>query len=347
MPTITKRGDRYQVRVRRRGHAAQSATFRTKAAAERWARSIESGVDEGRHMPDAEARRLTLGDALARYARDVTPKKRGSARELQRIAVWRQHHLAARPLVELRAADLAVWRDARIATGSGPNTIRLELALLSNLFNVARREWGLPGLPNPVEDTTKPSTAGTARTRRLKPGEEARLLWAARRGPRWLAPVIILAIETAMRRSEFCGLRDDMIDGAIAHLPKTKNGEARDVPLSPRAQTALARIRKAHGGALRLPAGDTVSHAFGDAAERAGCVNLHLHDLRREGTSRLFDLGLSIPEVATITGHKTWAMLAVYTKPRVADLAAKLAAKKNPPSEPGGHERGPTAVARP
>lgn len=76
MPTITKRGDKYQVRVRRRGHAAQSATFRTKVAAERLARPIESGVDEGRHMPDAEARRLTLGDALARYARDVTPKPR-------------------------------------------------------------------------------------------------------------------------------------------------------------------------------------------------------------------------------------------------------------------------------
>jgi len=116
VPTITKRCDRYQVRVRRRCHAAQSATFRTKAAAERWARSIESGVDEGRHMPDAEARRLTLGDALARYARDVTPKKRGSARELQRIAVWRQHHLAARPLVELRAADLA----AKLAAKKGP-----------------------------------------------------------------------------------------------------------------------------------------------------------------------------------------------------------------------------------
>lgn len=165
--------------------------------------------------------------------------------------------------------------------------------------------------------------------------------------PRWLPPLIILAIETAMRRGELVSLRDDAIDGDIAHLPKTKNGEARDVPLSPRALVALGRIRKAQGGTLRLPAGDTVSHAFGDAAARAGCANLHLHDLRREGTSRLFDLGLSIPEVATITGHKTCAMLAVYTKPRVADLARKLAAKKSPPGEPGRREGAIEGSARP
>ncbi|MGD9599944.1 MAG: tyrosine-type recombinase/integrase [Steroidobacteraceae bacterium] len=332
MPTITRRGDKWQAKVRRRGHATQSATFRTKAAAERWARGIESGVDDGQPTHTAEARRLTLGDALARYARDVTPKKRGSTRELQRVDAWRRHHLAGRLLVDVRASDLAAYRDARLAVGKSSNTIRLELALLSNVFTVARREWGLPGLPNPVADTAKPSTIGTARTRRLKPGEEARLLWAARRGPRWLAPLIILAIETAMRRGELVGLRDSMVDGNVASLPMTKNGQPRRVPLSPRALVALARIRKAQGGALRLPLGDGVSHAFTAAVRAAGCAGLRFHDLRREGTSRLFERGLSLPEVASITGHLTWSQLAVYTKPRAEDLAIKLAAKKSPPA---------------
>lgn len=89
MPTITRRGDKWQAKVRRRGHATQFATFRTKAAAERWARQIETGVDDGRPTHAADARRMTLGDALARYARDVTPKKRGSTRELQRVKIWR------------------------------------------------------------------------------------------------------------------------------------------------------------------------------------------------------------------------------------------------------------------
>lgn len=347
MASITRRGDHYQAKVRRRGHPTQSATFRTKAAAERWARKIETGVDDGRPSHSADAKRLTLADALDRYARDVTPKKRSSVRELGRIKAWKAHHLAQRLLVEVRAADLAAYRDARLAVGAAANTIRLELALLSNVFTIARREWGLPGLPNPVVDTSKPSTIGTARTRRLKAGEEARLLWAARRGPRWLAPLIILSIETAMRRGELVSLRDGMIEGDVVTLPITKNGHPRRVPLSPRAQVALARIRKAQGGKLMLPRGDGITHAFTAAVRAAKCTGLRFHDLRREATSRLFERGLSLPEVASITGHLTWAMLAVYTKPRAEDLVRKLATKKSPPSEPGRREGAIEGSARP
>src|SRR5208282_6819713 len=59
--------------------------------------------------------------------------------------------------------------------------------------------------------------------------------------------------------------------------------------------------------------------------ERALIENLHFHDLRHEATSRLFEKGLAIQEVAAITGHKTWAMLKRYTHPRPEDLLRKLA----------------------
>lgn len=121
----------------------------------------------------------------------------------------------------------------------------------------------------------------------------------------------------------------------MASLPMTKNGHPRRVPLSPRAQVALKRIRKAQGGTLALPRGDGVSHAFAAAVRRAGCPGLRFHDLRGEATSRLFERGLALPEVASITGHLTWAMLAVYTKPRAEDLVRKLATTKKDP--PGMH----------
>ncbi len=330
MPTIIKRGDRWQARVRRQGYPPQSDTFRTKAAAERWAREVEAKMDAGGFQAvTVEARRMTLGEALTRYATEVTPRKRGSTRELQRVEAWRAHQLAARPLANIKPDDLAAHIRDREAEGCGPNTIRLELALLSHVFTVARKRWGMAGLANPVKDTDKPSTAGTARARRLKPGEEARLLQACEAGPAWLSPLVLLAIETAMRRGELASLTDDMIEGPIAHLPKTKNGDARDVPLSPAAQDAIEAIRKAQGGRLAMPAAVTMTHAFIDATKAAGLADLHFHDLRREATSRLFERGLGIQEVAAITGHRTWAMLAVYTKPRAEDLAAKLA-KKSP-----------------
>lgn len=337
MPTIIKRGDRWQARVRRRGYPPQSDTFRTKAAAERWARDVEAKMDAGGfEVVTIEARRLTLGDALDRYGREVTPRKRGGTRELQRVEAWRARPLAARLLASIKPDDLGAHIRDREAEGCGPNTIRLELALLSHVFTVARKRWGMAGLLNPVKDTDKPSTAGTARTRRLKPGEEAKLLQACEAGPAWLAPLVTLAIETAMRRGELAGLTDDAIAGAIAHLPKTKNGDARDVPLSPAAQAAIEAIRKAQGGRLVMPAAITITHAFIDATKAAGLADLHFHDLRREATSRLFEHGLGIQEVAAITGHRTWAMLAVYTRPRVEDLARKLAEKSPPGANPAG-----------
>lgn len=337
MASIEFRAGKWRARVRRRGHAQQSETFRTKAAAERWARKVEAEQDEGHQAPAAEAKRMTLADALDKYLAEVTAEKRGAAQEGYRVALWKKQAIAARPLADVTPSDVAAFRKARKAAGKSPNTIRLELALLSNLFTVARTEWKMARLPNPVADTKKPSTVGTARTRRLRPGEEAKLLWACRAaGPAWLVHLVVFAIETAMRRGEIVAMRDAWIDGAIVNIPTTKNGEPRRVPMSPRAQAALRRLRRAMGGGLdAMPSRFTVSIYFRRAADRAGLTDLHLHDLRREGTSRLFELGLAIPEVAAITGHKTWSMLQVYTKPRAEDLAAKLAHKKSPPGEPG------------
>lgn len=70
---------------------------------------------------------------------------------------------------------------------------------------------------------------------------------------------------------------------------------------------------------------DEVSHRFAECCRAAGVAGLHFHDLRHEATSRLFEAGLSLPEVASITGHRTWAMLRRYTHPRAEDLARRLA----------------------
>ena len=57
---------------------------------------------------------------------------------------------------------------------------------------------------------------------------------------------------------------------------------------------------------------------------RAGLVDFRFHDLRHEALSRFFEMGLSIPEVALISGHKDVKMLMRYTHLRAKDLARKL-----------------------
>lgn len=322
----------FRARVRRRGHPARSATFPNRAEAEAWARRIEAAMDRGDYQDTTEAQRTTLGEALDRYLREVTPGKRGAPQERNRIAALKRHKLAARSLLGLRGADLAEYRDARLETVAA-STVRLELAVLGHLFTIARTEWGMEGLRSPLQAIRKPQ-APRGRDRRLAPaqgddeGEEARLLAAC--GPR-LRSVVILVLETAMRRGELAGLRWDQVDleRRVARLELTKNGDAREVPLSRRAVAeleALRQVRRLDGWVLGppLPTAEWMTRGFTRAAAAAGCPGLRFHDLRHEATSRLAERGLGVHEIAAITGHKTLAMLARYMHLRAADLAEKL-----------------------
>jgi integrase len=235
---IIKRGERWQAKVRRKGHPPQSETFRTKGLAEKWARDVEAQIDAGKFAPaPREARETTLDEALARYLRDVTPTKKTPRPEELKISALRRHPIAARPLAAIRGADVAALRD-ELAQRLAPSTVRLYLAIVSHLFNVARREWRFEGLANPVDDVTKPSLVGRTRRRRAQGDELARILRAAREvGAAWAPAAIELAVETAMRRGELLRLEWAHIDlgTAVAYLPDTKNGEPRHVPLTPTA----------------------------------------------------------------------------------------------------------------
>jgi integrase len=204
--------------------------------------------------------------------------------------------------------------------------------VIGHLFEVARREWGIP-VANPVKDIKAPAE-NKARDRRLQPelggqeSEEARLLNACReaRNP-YLLPIVRLALETAMRQGELISLRWENVNlvRRTAHLPDTKNGEARTVPLSTIAVESLRSLpRNLNGQVFGGLTGQAVQQSFVRAVRRAGIEGLRFHDLRHEATSRLFERGLNIMEVASITGHKDLRMLRRYTHLRAEDLAKKL-----------------------
>lgn len=328
MASIKPHGTGWQARIRRRGYPQQTKTFRHKANAEKWARDVERAMDAGQFIAGArEAERVTLGEALARYLREVTAKKRSANPERLKIEKLRTHDLATRFMSTLRAHDFAALRDELEERDLAPSTVRLYLAPLSHLYTVARTRWGMEGLLNPLRDVAKPSSMSGARDRRLRDGE-LDLLLLAEGSPPWLPAVITLSIETAMRRGEIASLHDGCIVGRVARLARTKNGTARSVPLSPDALAAIATLRQIGGGSLRMPAADSMTRAFSDACTTAGIEDLRLHDLRHEATSRLFEAGLGIQEVAVVTGHKTWAMLKRYTHPKAEAIAAKLARQK-------------------
>ncbi len=346
MATFTNRGDyQWQAKVRRKGYPPQSKTFDTKAEAEAWAREIESGMDRGTFVSRTEAEGTTLREGLERYSREITPRKKGAKQELVRIRRWQASVLGERPLASIRGADMAKFRDACRAEGKAENTIRLELLLLHHFFGIARKEWGMESLDNPVAKISLPKGSNT-RERRLQPKEFEYLTSALRASSQPIAePITKFAILTAMRQGEILGLHWDAIDfkKRTAFLSDTKNGDSRIVPLSTKAIEVLKEMARPVAGAKVFNISqDCLTKAFARSCkagrakylqdcEEAGDTpipgfleDLRFHDLRHEATSRLFEMGLEIMEVASVSGHKSLAMLKRYTHLRAEELAKKL-----------------------
>jgi integrase len=271
MATIRRRGATWQVQCAARG-SQRSRTFRLKGDAELWGRQQEAEIDRGELPVDTRVLRShTLADLLERYGATVVPQKRAADRERYMIRVVLRHPLAQLSLHRLTPAEIARYRDDRLAVVSG-DTVRRELAIVRHCLEVARREWGFVLPSNPVHQVKLPRP-NNPRDRRAAAGELERLLAACETtGSRWLPAVIQLAVETGMRRSELLAMRwhDVDLEGRTVRLRNTKNGHPRTVPLSPR---ALEIIRDAPR------VGDAVF------AVSANAVRLAWERLKRRGGS--------------------------------------------------------------
>jgi integrase len=232
----------WKATIRRVGWPTAAKTFRTKRDAEDWARRTEDEMVRGVFIQRAPSEKTTVADALDRYKREIVPTKKPST---QRREGARIRELKARFEIYSLAAvtpDLVGrYRDDRLAQGKANNTVRLELALLGHLFNVAIKEWHIGLIFNPVSNIRKPSP-GEGRNRRLSGREQTVLLAAvdAHSNP-MLGWIVRLAIETGMRQSEILGLRRGQVDldRRVVRLTDTKNSAARTVPLTKLAASVL------------------------------------------------------------------------------------------------------------
>jgi integrase len=325
MATIRKRGSRWQAQVRRLDSQPISKSFSTKAEAALWARDVERSIDRAELPANSKVlQSVRLADLITRYETEITAKKRGAAQERYKFRVIRAHAISDLPLSKLSPSAICAFRDDRLRQVQG-GTVRRELALLQHCLEVSRREWGTPIRTNPVQSINLPGPS-KARDKRLEEGDSAKLQAAIGSVHAWyLRPLIELAIETGMRRGELLSLlwADVSLKKRIAHLPNTKNGHSRTVPLTSKAVAALRklpqtdiRIFPVKGNAVRL--------AWSRLRKRAGLRDLRFHDLRHEAVSRFFEMGLSIPEVALISGHRDTRMLMRYTHLKPESVVMKL-----------------------
>lgn len=311
--------------IRLAGHAPESRTFDTRAEAKAWAELREEDLRLGR----LSSRSATLGEAMRRYARDVSPTKRGARWERLRLNALLSWDRTRKTIASLTPNDVAAWRDARLREVS-PATVAREMNLLRSVLEMARKEWGLIR-DNPMNDVRRP-TQPPARRRRVSQDEAERLcaalgyVWPTKpaNASQRVALAFLFALETAMRSGEIVGLvpADVHLRERYVNLPRTKNGDARQVPLSPQAVKILQLLRDS------VPVFGLTSAIrdalFRKARKRAWLEDLHFHDARAEAIWRL-SKKLDVLQLARAVGHRDIRSLMLYYAESATDLAKRLA----------------------
>lgn len=319
MATIRKLRNKWQAQVRIKGHKPQAKSFTLKSDAQAWARVVEAEIQQGLFIDTSVAESMTVGDAIERFLQGITDSnKQAIERSTARPVVA---HLGAVSLFNLTNQHLAEFRDSQLQK-VGPTTVVHRLSLLSKVLKIAAQEWNVP-FPKGIPSVRKPKRPN-GRDRRLLDGEFELLQEALSETP-VVQKVVAFAVETAMRRGELVKMKWEHVDlkKRTLHIPETKTGVPRDVPLSGVAVEVLMSIRRVGDLVFNIRP-DSVSQAFERACKRAGIEGLRFHDLRHEATSRFFEKGLNTMEVATITGHKTLEMLNRYTHLRASDLVSRI-----------------------
>lgn len=319
MASFKKTANGWQAQVARKG-IRKSKILPTKQEARDWAARQERLILEGQ----AGHSDATLSDAFDRYANEVSPKKRGERWEVIRLKKFKRLSIAGKRISEIEPKHIAEWRDEALKT-LAPASVHREMELMSGVFAVAKREWGWVGA-SPMEGVKRPPK-GPPRDRRVQPCELEALTIAAgddlSTATARTFHAFLFAIETAMRSGELVGLEWKHIDLAsrVAHLPMTKNGSARDVPLSREAVRllkALPRMDPVFG--LTSQQRDILWRKVRD---RAGVKDLRFHDARHEAITRLARK-LDILDLARMVGHKNISQLQTYYNATAAEIAERL-----------------------
>lgn len=280
----------------------------------------------------------TLAEALARYCTQVSILKKGYAQEKYRIEQICRSFLGAKVTREVTSIDIATYRDQRLNTPNpktgrplSTSTVRLEMSLLSNFFDICRIEWGLCE-SNPCANVRKPKPS-PGRERRLTAREEKLILrYCHAHSNQELYSIVVLALETAARQGEILALSWEHINlkSRVAHLPETKNGTKRDIPLSVRARDALIRLGVKSRGRVFSYTANGLKSTWRFMLNKLDIQDLHFHDLRHDAISKFFELGsLDMMEVAAISGHKSLSMLKRYTHLKAQRLVRKLEGHKS------------------
>lgn len=327
LPKPRKRGESYQIEIMIAGKR-YSATRDTAAECTKWASQKilehKAGLLENAKKPKT----ITFSELLTLYHDKVGKFKSSARNEIVFIRAFLRDFtsLAEMPIRDITAKELTDWRNKRLASVS-TGTVRREIAYFSSVMSYAVRELFAIS-ENPFNRLVKPSMP-KPRNRRITDSDIQAVLTAGNytqgdtptQTQQYVVWCFLFAIHTAMRRGEILGIKKADIKDGYIHLPKTKNGDARNVPLTPQAKQMLSWIN--HDGDKLIPFDENAfKKSWLRVQKKAALDDLNFHDTRHEAISRFVkDLGLPVETLAKVTGHKDIKTLVnTYYNPTIGEL---------------------------
>ena len=322
MASIYRLGKRWRAQVSIKGHR-ETEVFDTKQQASAWALEKEA-VRKGKRLP-----RKTFGDALDRFGKEIAVKRAGERWETIRCDFLKRSSLGGIMLEDLERSDIAEWRDERLKTVKNSTVLR-DINLIRTVLKLCRTDWEWMR-HNPLEELQMPK-APKGRRRRIQPEEIERVrrsfgldgTLSAKTATNRTGLAFLFAIETAMRAGEILGLtwKDVHLAKQFVHLPKTKNSDERDVPLSTEAVKIIKALPKMDGPCFNL--NERTRDALSRKCIRKAAVdNLHFHDTRAEGIWRI-SKKLDVLQLARAIGHRDLKSLLIYYDESAEDMAKRL-----------------------
>ena len=325
-----------QIRIKRDGVQVyqESQTFARKQAAQAWTRKRGAELDEPGAIERANRKGVTVGDMITRYLDEMEkarPLGKTKKATLNAISETDFGKLIDSDVNSQQLVDYALWRMSKAGGGVQPQTAGNDLAHLGAVLSIARPAWGYQVDPHAMGDARKVlrklgyNLKSRERDRRPSLDELEKVLGyyeemqARRRSSINMLKVVGFAIFSTRRLDEITRIRWADVDEAGQRVmvrdmknPGQKIGNDVWCYLPDEAWRILQTMPKA-GDDIFPYSPESISTSWAKACKFSEIEDLHFHDLRHDGVSRLFEMDWDIPRVASVSGHRDWNSLRRYT----------------------------------
>lgn len=335
MASITLVNNKWRALVRRKGHPTFCQTFGSKAEADRWARKIESAIDDGKapKADDVLGRGLLVSELISTYRklREKTRPIRDDSNEHYMLKALNRG-LGSLSATRLDVADVVAYCESRREGGAGPYTVNMDVGKLGTVLRLTSAHLKLQlrdvvAEARPLLNHMGLIGGGGKRERRPNDDELTRVVqWLRQEKAPVYADAVLFAVATAMRRSEVTRILWADVDDKKKLVmirdrkdPRQKVGNDQWIPMLNGAWELLQAQPKT-GPRIFPIHPQTISKYFREACVALSIPDLRLHDMRHDGVSKLFEQGFDIPQVAIVSGHKSWNSLKRYAQLKPEDL---------------------------